>query len=219
MAASLVRQGKVRDIYDLGDRYLLVASDRISAFDWVIPTAIPDKGRVLTQITQFWLETFDIPNHLLGTAVRPEDCPEGVAPEWLAGRSMVVKKCEVVPVECVVRGYLVGSGWKEYQQTQSVCGVALPEGLVNCSQLETPIFQRININRAPIPYRSISSSFVITSRRPLGTRAVFLRTYPRTLSSEHGPSISKLTNDSPVERSLGLNIGRNPPERRLSSDL
>ena len=140
MAASLVRQGKVRDIYDLGDRYLLVASDRISAFDWVIPTAIPDKGRVLTQITQFWLETFDIPNHLLGTAVRPEDCPEGVDPEWLAGRSMVVKKCEVVPVECVVRGYLVGSGWKEYQQTQSVCGVALPEGLVNCSQLETPIF-------------------------------------------------------------------------------
>jgi phosphoribosylaminoimidazole-succinocarboxamide synthase len=140
MAVELVRQGKVRDIYDLGDRFLLVASDRVSAFDWVIPTAIPDKGRVLTQITRFWLETFQIPNHLLSTEVSAKDCPPGVEPDWLVGRSMIVKKCEVVPVECVVRGYLVGSGWKEYQTTQSVCGIALPQGLVNCSKLEQPIF-------------------------------------------------------------------------------
>lgn len=140
MAAELVRQGKVRDIYDLGDRFLLVASDRVSAFDWVIPTVIPDKGRVLTQITRFWLETFQIPNHLLSTEVTADECPNGVDPEWLVGRAMVVKKCEVVPVECVVRGYLVGSGWKEYQATQSVCGIGLPSGLVNCSKLDQPIF-------------------------------------------------------------------------------
>jgi len=140
MTAQLVRQGKVRDIYDLGDRLLLVASDRISAFDYVLPNDIPDKGRVLTQISKFWFDKFDIPHHLLSMEVDPADLPEGADPEWFAGRSMVVKKCEVAPVECVVRGYLVGSGWKDYQKTQAVCGIDLPAGLQNCSQLDKPIF-------------------------------------------------------------------------------
>jgi len=140
MAAQLIRQGKVRDIYDLGDRLLLVASDRISAFDWVLPTAIPDKGRVLTQISRFWFDYLGVEHHLLSCDVDPADVPEGQDPDWFAGRSMVVKKCVVTPVECVVRGYLVGSGWKEYQRTGTVCGIPLPAGLQHCDKLPEPIF-------------------------------------------------------------------------------
>lgn len=140
MTATLIRQGKVRDIYDLGDRLLLVASDRISAFDWVLPSDIPDKGRVLTQISAFWFELLGIPNHLISMEIDPADVPDGVDAEWLAGRSMLVHKAEVVPIECVARGYLVGSGWKEYQRDGTVCGIQLPEGLVNGSQLPEVIF-------------------------------------------------------------------------------
>jgi len=140
MSATLVRQGKVRDIYDLGDQLLLVATDRISAFDWVLPSDIPDKGRVLTQISKFWLDLLDIPNHLISMDLEPSSCPEGIDPQWLAGRSMVVHKAEVVPVECVVRGYLAGSGWKEYRSSSTVCGIELPEQLKNGSKLPEPIF-------------------------------------------------------------------------------
>ena len=140
MPATLIRQGKVRDLYDLGDRLLLVASDRISAFDWILPTAIPDKGRVLTGLTRFWLERLGIPNHLLSFDVAADEVPVGIDPGWLVGRSMVVRKCRVVQVECVVRGYLVGSGWKDYQATGQVCGLSLPPGLINCDRLETPLF-------------------------------------------------------------------------------
>jgi len=136
-----VRRGKVRDVFDLGDRLLLVATDRISAFDWVMPTGIPDKGRILTQLSAFWFEKLGVPSHLLALDLAGLDLPSGGTPrEALAGRSMLVKKCRVVPVECVVRGYLEGSGWKEYQRSRSVCGVELPAGLVQCSQLPQPIF-------------------------------------------------------------------------------
>jgi phosphoribosylaminoimidazole-succinocarboxamide synthase len=132
-----VRRGKVRDVYDLGQSLLLVATDRISAFDWVLPGGIPDKGRVLTQISAFWFGLLNEPHHLLSL-----DLPEVVTSDRnaLAGRSMVCRKCEVVPVECVVRGYLEGSGWREYQESGSVCGVRLPPGLVQCSQLPEPVF-------------------------------------------------------------------------------
>lgn len=140
MTTMLIRQGKVRDIYDLGDRLLLVASDRISAFDWVLPNAIPDKGRVLTQISAFWFRQLGMSNHLLSMDLDTIETPEGVDREWLEGRSMIVRKCEVVPVECVVRGYLVGSGWKEYQRDGAVCGISLPAGLQNCSRLDDLIF-------------------------------------------------------------------------------
>lgn len=137
---SLVRQGKVRDVYDLGEHYLMVASDRISAFDWVIPTMIPDKGRVLTQISKFWFEHFDVPHHLISTDVHSVELPQGLDADALDGRTMIVKKCEVVPIECVVRGYLVGSGWKDYQNSGSVCGIELADGLENCAQFPEPLF-------------------------------------------------------------------------------
>jgi phosphoribosylaminoimidazole-succinocarboxamide synthase len=135
-----VRRGKVRDIYDLGDRILLVSTDRISAFDWVLPTAIPDKGCVLTQIASFWFQLLDEPNHLITTDVAKMDLPAGVDLAMLAGRSMLCRKTEVVPIECVVRGYLAGSGWKEYQQSRTVCGIRLPDGLTESARLPEPIF-------------------------------------------------------------------------------
>ena len=134
------KTGKVRDIYDLGDALLLVASDRISAFDVVMPNGIPDKGRVLTQISKFWFEKLGdvIPNHVLSTSL--EDLPEDCRSEEIDGRFMLCKKATVVPIECVVRGYLVGSGWKEYQASGTVCGIQLPEGLKEADMLEEPIF-------------------------------------------------------------------------------
>ncbi len=135
-----LRRGKVRDVYDLGDRLLLVATDRISAFDWVLPTGIPDKGRVLTEISLFWFEQLKEPNHLLSGDVADFGLPPGVDPKPLAGRSMLVKKTDVVPIECVVRGYLSGSGWKEYQTSGEVCGIRLPAGLQESDRLEQPIF-------------------------------------------------------------------------------
>ncbi len=135
-----VRRGKVRDVYDLGDRLLLVATDRISAFDWVLPTGIPDKGRVLTQTSLFWLEMIGEQNHLLTADVEQFGLPAGFDPDPLAGRSMLVHKTEVVPIECVVRGYLSGSGWKEYRQSGAVCGIRLPAGLVESDRLPEPIF-------------------------------------------------------------------------------
>ncbi len=138
--ATIVRQGKVRDVYDIGDYFLMVASDRISAFDHILPSLIPDKGRVLTQISKFWFEKFEVPNHLVSTDVRAFDIPDEMDIEHLAGRSMIVKKCEVVPIECVIRGYLVGSGWKDYQQSGAVCGIDLPNDLIKCSKLPEAIF-------------------------------------------------------------------------------
>ena len=135
-----VRRGKVRDIYDLGDQLLMVSTDRISAFDWVLPTGIPDKGRVLTQMTAFWFRQLQIPHHLISLELDPSRLPPGTDLGPLKGRSMVVRKCEVIPIECVVRGYLEGSGWREYQQSGSVCGIQLPRGLQQGSKLEEPIF-------------------------------------------------------------------------------
>lgn len=140
MSPMLVRQGKVRNVYDLGAHYLMVATDRISAFDWVLPTLIPDKGRVLNQISQFWFDFLSDENHVVSTELDGIELPDGLSRDWLDGRSMIVRKCEVVPIECVVRGYLVGSGWKDYGQTGSVCGIGLEPGLQNCAKFREPIF-------------------------------------------------------------------------------
>ena len=135
-------RGKVRDIYDLGDRLLIVATDRISAFDVVMPNPIPDKGKVLTQLSKFWFDMTKgiIPNHIISTDVR--DFPEECRPyqEILRDRSMLVVKTQPLPIECVVRGYLSGSGWEEYGKTGEVCGIQLPKGLAESSKLEEPIF-------------------------------------------------------------------------------
>jgi phosphoribosylaminoimidazole-succinocarboxamide synthase len=135
-----VRRGKVRDIYDLGDRLLLVTTDRISAFDWVLSGGIPDKGRVLTQMSAFWFELLAVPNHLISVNVREFGLPADVDPAPLEGRSMLVRKSQVIPVECVVRGYLSGSGWREYLAGGTVCGIRLPLGLRESDRLPEPIF-------------------------------------------------------------------------------
>jgi phosphoribosylaminoimidazole-succinocarboxamide synthase len=134
------RRGKVRDVYDLGDRLVIIATDRISAFDWVLPTGIPDKGRVLTSMTLFWLDFLAVPNHLISTDVRAMPGPFAKQAEFLGGRTMLVRKAQVVPIECVVRGYLAGSGWKEYRKSNTVCGLKIAPGLVECQQLPEPIF-------------------------------------------------------------------------------
>ena len=135
-------QGKVRDLYDLGDKLLIVASDRISAFDYILEDEIPYKGEVLTRISLFWFDLLKdvIPNHLISSDVA--DLPEEFQPykDWLVGRFMLVHKAEMFPVECIVRGYLAGSGLKEYEKSGTVCGIELPAGLVNSSKLPTPIY-------------------------------------------------------------------------------
>jgi len=139
---TLKGRGKVRDIYDLGDQLLIVATDRMSAFDVVMPNPIPDKGRILTQLSKFWFDLTKeiIPNHIISTEVK--DYPKVLEPyrKILKDRSMLVMKTEVLPVECVVRGYLSGSGWEEYRKTGEVCGIQLPKGLVESSKLDEPIF-------------------------------------------------------------------------------
>jgi phosphoribosylaminoimidazole-succinocarboxamide synthase len=139
---KLLARGKVRDVYDLGDKLLIVSTDRLSAFDCVLPTPIPDKGRVLNGLSRFWFKFLgDTPkNHLITT--EPKEMGNGLEKHAaiLEGRSMLVVKAEVFPVECVVRGYLMGSGWKEYQERGTVCGLPLPRGLKNGAKLDQPIF-------------------------------------------------------------------------------
>ena len=133
-------RGKVRDIYDLGDKLLIVATDRLSAFDVILPTPIPDKGRVLTQLSLFWFNLLKdvIPNHVLSATDFP--APFDAFKDDLAGRSMVVRKTEPLPIECVIRGYVSGSGWKDYRTTGKICGIALPTGLQESDRLPEPIF-------------------------------------------------------------------------------
>ena len=132
------RRGKVRDVYDLGDgRLAIVATDRISAFDYVLSPPIPEKGRILTALSLFWFDWLKVPNHLISTDLA--DLPPAFRQDALRGRTMLVKKTEVVPIECVARGYLLGSGWKEYRATGTVCGIALPAGLQEASKLAKPI--------------------------------------------------------------------------------
>ena len=136
------KHGKVRDIYDLGDSLLIAASDRLSAFDVIMTSGIPYKGQVLTQISKFWFEFLDgvVENHLISDDTKTFPSPFCCYPEQLAGRTMLVKKTKVLPVECIVRGYITGSGWKEYQREGTVCGIELPGGLKQCQKLPDVIF-------------------------------------------------------------------------------
>ena len=156
---TLFNRGKVRDIYDLGDKLLLVASDRISAFDVILPTLIPDKGKILTALSVYWFGVMHdiIPHHLITTNVNefPAACQPHRAE--LEGRTMLVKKSIPAPVECIVRGYLVGSGWKDYQQTGTVCGIPLPRGLVEASRLDHPIFTPST--KAPVGAHDVNITF------------------------------------------------------------
>jgi phosphoribosylaminoimidazole-succinocarboxamide synthase len=136
------KQGKVRDIFDLGDRLLIVATDRLSAFDVVLPDGIPNKGRVLTQISAFWFRRMAdlVPNHILGTATGDFPEPFRSRPDVFAGRSMLVRKTRPLPVECVARGYIAGSGWNDYRRTGGICGIPLPAGLTESAKIPEPIF-------------------------------------------------------------------------------
>jgi phosphoribosylaminoimidazole-succinocarboxamide synthase len=138
----LFKKGKVRNVFDLGDKLLVVATDRISAFDFILPSLIPYKGKVLTQLSRFWFDFAALicPNHLIATEIA--DFPAALRPyaEVLEKRSMLVRKTQVVPIECVVRGYLAGSGWKEYKTAGKICGIKIPEGLLESDRLEEPIF-------------------------------------------------------------------------------
>jgi phosphoribosylaminoimidazole-succinocarboxamide synthase len=133
-------RGKVRDIYDLGDKLLIVATDRLSAFDVILPTPIPDKGRVLTQLSLFWFDLLKdvVPNHVLGATRFP--APFDAYEDELAGRSMIVRKTRPLPIECIVRGYISGAGWKDYRATGKICGIALPAGLRESEKLPQPLF-------------------------------------------------------------------------------
>lgn len=142
IAGQKCSRGKVRDIYDLGDKLLIVATDRLSAFDVIMKSGIPYKGVVLTKISKFWFDFLSgqIEHHLISDNVGDFPKPFSDYPEQLAGRSMLVKKVKVLPIECVIRGYLAGSGWKEYQKSGTVCGQKLPAGLKQCDKLPEPIF-------------------------------------------------------------------------------
>jgi phosphoribosylaminoimidazole-succinocarboxamide synthase len=156
---TLFNRGKVRDIYDLGNQLLLVASDRISAFDVILPTLIPDKGKILTKLSEFWFGVMKdlVPNHLISTSV--DEFPAACQPHKakLEGRSMLVKKSMPAPVECIVRGYLAGSGWKDYQKTGSLCGIPLSKGLAEASRLDEPIFTPST--KAPVGAHDVNITF------------------------------------------------------------
>ena len=135
-----VKEGKVRELYDIGDQLIMVATDRISAFDYILKNTIPDKGKVLTQMSKFWFDyTKDIvPNHMI--SIDPADMPEFFrAPEY-AGKSTLCRKLNMIPIECIVRGYITGSGWESYKENGTVCGITLPAGLKECAKLPEPIF-------------------------------------------------------------------------------
>ena len=156
---TLFNRGKVRDIYDLGDQLLLVASDRISAFDVILPTLIPEKGKILTALSVYWFDVMKdiVPHHLITTNV--DEFPAACQPHRakLEGRTMLVKKSTPAPVECIVRGFISGSGWKEYQQTGAVCGIPLPRGLMEASRLDQPIFTPST--KAPVGQHDINITF------------------------------------------------------------
>jgi phosphoribosylaminoimidazole-succinocarboxamide synthase len=191
---TLKGRGKVRDIYDLGDRLLIVATDRISAFDVVMPNPIPDKGRILTQLSKFWFDLTEeiVPNHILSTEV--EDYPKDCKPyqEILKGRSMLVRKAEVLPIECVVRGYLSGSGWEEYRKTGEVCGIPLPKGLLESSKLEEPIFTpatkaEMGLHDENIPFERVEE--IVGKDRAKKLRSLSLATYKKARDFAEGRGI------------------------------
>src|SRR5690349_17574173 len=191
-----VHRGKVRDVYDLGETLLIVATDRISAFDVVMPNGIPDKGRILTALSLFWFEKLAnrIENHLVAWNVNryPSKLQQFAA--QIEGRSMLVKKAEVLPVECVARGYLAGSGWKEYQKSRSVCGVALPAGLQLSDKLPSPIFTPATKEQSGhdvnIPFEDAAKRVGRETATELREKTLDLYSYSALYTAERGVIIA-----------------------------
>jgi phosphoribosylaminoimidazole-succinocarboxamide synthase len=195
-------RGKVRDIYDLGDKLLIVATDRLSAFDVILPTPIPDKGRVLTQLSLFWFDLLKdvIPNHVISATEFPS--PFDKFRDELAGRSMIVRKTNPLPIECVVRGYVSGSGWKDYRTTGKICGIALPNGLLESSRLPEPIFtpatKAISGHDENIPFEQAEK--MIGKDLAERVRAVSLKLYRR--ASAHAEPRGIIVADTKFEFGL-----------------
>jgi phosphoribosylaminoimidazole-succinocarboxamide synthase len=217
---TLARRGKVRDVYDLGEHLLIVATDRISAFDYVLGSGIPDKGKVLTQISAFWFHRTReiVGNHMLSmnSAEYPEEARTHAS--LLAGRSMIVKKADPLPVECVARGYLAGSAWKDYRDTGKVCGVALPPGLRESERLSTPIFtpatkaqsgHDLNVSEA-------EAAALVGGRLIEQVRDLTLRLYG--LGAAHAESRGILVADTKFEFGLLPPDGRSESERLILID-
>ncbi len=218
------RQGKVRDIYDFGDRLLIVATDRISAFDYVLGSGVPDKGKVLTQISVFWFHrtTSIVANHLVSTdpAAFP---PEAIrAASMLCGRSMLVQKTEPLPIECVARGYLSGSGWKDYAATGEVCGIALPKGLKESDRLPQPIFTPATKEQSGHDINISEAHAAEMIGQPLldRVRELTLRLYAE--GSAYAESCGILVADTKFEFGLlpaeGEHAGRAPEDRVILID-
>jgi phosphoribosylaminoimidazole-succinocarboxamide synthase len=207
-ALKLFKRGKVRDVYDLGDRLLIVATDRLSAFDVVLPTGIPGKGIILTQVSLFWFDLLRdlVPNHVITANV--EEYGADLLPyrAELEGRSMIVMKTEVLPVECVVRGYLAGSGWKDYQATGSVCGIPLPAGLQQSARLEPPIFTPATKAETGhdenIPFETMAET--VGPERAEEARRISMEIYARACS--HAEARGLILADTKFE--FGLHEGR-----------
>jgi phosphoribosylaminoimidazole-succinocarboxamide synthase len=194
-----VRRGKVRDVYDIGDgKLLIVATDRISAFDCVMPNGIPGKGKILTALSAFWFEFFkgQVDHHLISTNVRdfPKMRNGSASAADLAGRTMLVKKTEVVPVECVARGYLAGSAWAEYQRAGTVCGIALPRGLAQCQKLPEPLFTPATKAESGhddnIDYETVAARFGEPLARDLRDRTLNLYRKAADYASKRGVIIA-----------------------------
>ena len=204
---TLRARGKVRDVYEFPDTLLIVATDRLSAFDVVMPQGIPFKGKVLTKISEFWFEkmTDIVPNHLVSTSV--DDFPSACKPHWsaLEGRSMWVKKTNPLPVECVVRGYLSGSGWQEYKERGTVCGIRLPGGLVESSKLPEPIFtpatkEDVGKHDENIPFERMAQ--IVGASRAEKIRETSIRIYARAaaLAEQKGIIIADTKMEFGIDR-------------------
>ena len=195
-------RGKVRDIYDLGDKLLIVATDRLSAFDVILPTPIPDKGRVLTQLSLFWFDLLKdvIPNHVLNATEFP--APFDKFRDDLAGRSMLVRKTKPLPIECVVRGYVSGSGWKDYRTTGKICGILLPNGLLESGRLPEPIFtpatKAISGHDENIPFEQAET--MVGKELAAKVRAVSMELYRR--ASAHAEPRGIIVADTKFEFGL-----------------
>ena len=204
----LWRRGKVRDVYDMGERLLIVTTDRLSAFDVVLPTPIPDKGRVLTQLSLFWFRLLAdvIPHHVVTSDMGAYPEPLRAYRDQLEGRSMIVAKTEPLPIECVVRGFITGSGWKDYKQTGSLCGIALPAGLRESERLEPPIFtpstKAEQAHDENISYETVE--MMIGAARAREVRDVALALYTRARA--HAESRGILLADTKFE--FGVKDGR-----------
>jgi phosphoribosylaminoimidazole-succinocarboxamide synthase len=201
-----LRSGKVRDLYEVdADHLLLVASDRVSTYDVVHPTPVPDKGRVLTGLSAFWFERLGglVPNHLVSTSVLDLPAAARDVADWLRGRSMLVRRVEILPFECVVRGYLVGSGWEEYQRDGTVCGLGLPDGLAEADRLPAPIFTPATKAEAGehdenVPFEAVADT--LGQQLAVRLRDLSLRVY--AAAAEHATSRGIILADTKFEFGL-----------------